>query len=191
MVPRRCSTCMAHNYNGSGAGPARDHPPVTPGAWPRAEPTRAPFGWLHSPAMRTLRLLVVVVLATWRLGAAQQASAYLPIHHWATPYLEHFIARGVMADPTPLTRPWREGDVLKALTDLDTTQLSGSERAVVRRITTELTGSGDRGTGNGGAFRMEGALGAANGSHPRRAPLRAASAGHAQADGGLDRAGHW
>src|SRR5258708_6531886 len=185
MVPRRCSTCMAHNYNGSGAGPARDHPPVTPGAWPRAEPTRAPFGWLHSPAMRTLRLLVVVVLATWRLGAAQQASAYLPIHHWATPYLEHFIARGVMADPTPLTRPWREGDVLKALAELDTTQLSGSERAVVRRITTELTGSVERGTGNGGAVRVGGSGGAAQASHARRDPPRAPGVGPTTASGSL------
>src|SRR5260370_35002728 len=117
--------------------------------------------------MRTLRLLVVALLASWRLGVAQQASAYLPIHHWATPYLEHLIARGVMADPTPLTRPWREGDGLKALTDLDTTHLSGSERAVVRRITTELTGRAARGRGNGGAWGVGGPLGTA---HPKPSP---------------------
>src|SRR5258708_5645461 len=141
--------------------------------------------------MRPLRWVVVALLATWRLGAAQQASAYLPIPHWATPYLEHLIARGVMADPTPLTRPWREGDVLKALAEADTTQLSGSERAVVRRITTELTGNGERGTGNGGAGRVGGSVGVANAGHAPRDPLRAAGVGHTTANGGLDLTFYW
>ncbi len=143
--------------------------------------------------MRTLRLLVVALLATWRLGTAQQASPYLPIHHWSTPYLEHFIARGVMADPTPLTRPWREADVLKALADVDTARLSGAERAVVRRITTELTGNGDggRGTGGSAALRADGSLGAAGATHARRDPLRAAGTGHATANGGLDLTFYW
>src|SRR5258707_15450834 len=112
--------------------------------------------------MRILGLLTLAVLSFGNPAVAQHASPYLPLHHWATPYLEHFIARGVMADPTPLTRPWREGDVLKALAELDTTQLSGSERAVVRRITTELTGNGEGGAGNGGGFRMGGPVGDAH-----------------------------
>src|SRR6266550_3503709 len=124
---------------------------------------------LHSPPMRTLRLLVVALLATWRLGTAQQASPYLPIHHWSTPYLEHFIARGVMADPTPLTRPWREADVLTVLGAMDTMRLSAGERRVVRRLTTELTHKEE-----GPALRADGDVGEAGATHARRDPLRAA-----------------
>ncbi len=136
--------------------------------------------------MRTLRVLVVALLATWRLGTAQQASPYLPLHHWASPYLEHFIARGVMVDPTPLTRPWREADVRTALAGMDTTRLSASERRVVRRLTTELTHKEE-----GPAVRVDGDVGAAAATHARRDPLREAGVGHATATGGLDLAFYW
>ncbi len=141
--------------------------------------------------MRTLRLLLLALLATWRLGTAQRASSYLPLHHWASPYLEHFIARGVMADPTPLTRPWREADVLKALADVDTTRLSAGERAVVRRITAELTASGKGEAASDARLRVDGNVGAAAATHARRDPLREAGTGHATANGGLALAFYW
>src|SRR6185437_3803760 len=71
--------------------------------------------------MRVLRVVATLsLLATWRLGA-QSASPYLPISHWATPYIEHLITRGVVVDPTPLTRPWRETAIVQALKGADTT----------------------------------------------------------------------
>src|SRR5690348_6152391 len=155
--------------------------------------------------MRRSRLLLLGLLSLGRPAVAQQASPYLPLHHWSTPYLEHFIARGVMTDPTPLTRPWREADVLTAVTAIDTTRLSRAERAVVRRVTTELTGNGDRGQGTGGSadapvpiprspaptLRADGALGLAAATHARRDPLREAGTGHATANGGLDLTFYW
>ncbi len=47
--------------------------------------------------------------------AAQDASPYLPLSHWAMPYVEHLITRGRLTDPTPLTRPFRESDLLPAI----------------------------------------------------------------------------
>src|ERR1700739_565272 len=88
--------------------------------------------------MRTLRLLAALsLLASWRLGA-QSASPYLPISHWATPYIEHLITRGLVVDPTPLTRPWREATIVQALKDADTPAMSGAERAEVARIIAAL-----------------------------------------------------
>ncbi len=136
--------------------------------------------------MRLLGLLTLAVLPFGSPAVAQQASPYLPLHHWSTPYLEHFIARGVMADPTPLTRPWREADVLTALGGMDTTRLSAGERRVVRRLTTELTH-----TEEGPAVRVDGDVGAAAATHARRDPLRAAGTGHATASGGLDLTFYW
>src|SRR5438445_11972381 len=66
--------------------------------------------------------------------AAQEASPYLPMSHWATPYLEHLIAAGVIDDPSPLTRPLRRSDVLRALETADTLRLSGATLATVRRL---------------------------------------------------------
>ena len=106
--------------------------------------------------MRLLGFFVLNVLALCGPALAQHASPYLPIHHWSTPYLEHFIARGVMADPTPLTRPWREVDVLTVLAGMDTTRLSAGERRVVRRLATELTHKEE-----GPAVRVDGDVGAA------------------------------
>src|SRR5215472_52729 len=88
--------------------------------------------------MRALRALAVLsVLATWRLSA-QAASPYLPINHWSTPYIEHLITRGVVVDPTPLTRPWREATIVQALKDADTTAMTSAERAQVTRIIAAL-----------------------------------------------------
>ena len=111
-----------------------------------------------------------------------------------------------MLDPTPLTRPWRETDVLTALAGMDTTRLSAGERRIARRIRGELTGNGERGMGNDGSpcdsqvpcphspvptVRIEGSLGVAGSTHARRDPLREARAGHATATGGLDLTFYW
>ncbi len=80
-----------------------------------------------------MRALLIVWFCAAPL-AAQQASAYLPRDHWTTPYVEHLIAAGVIADPAPLTRPLREADVVRALRDVDTLATSPTVTRTVHRL---------------------------------------------------------
>ncbi len=57
---------------------------------------------------------------TARLGAAQGASAYVPLDHPLLPLFEHLVTRGDIEDPSPLIRPFRQGDALRALAKVDT-----------------------------------------------------------------------
>jgi len=54
------------------------------------------------------------------------------------PYVEHLIATGVIADPTPLTRPLRRGDLVRALRAADTVRVSAVTRRTVRLVLTAL-----------------------------------------------------
>src|ERR1700694_4664028 len=79
---------------------------------------------LYLPAMRTALFLLLLAPA----GAmAQEASPYVPISYWGTPYVEHLIARGRMVDPTPLTRPFRADVLLRALDAVDSHSGHGAE----------------------------------------------------------------
>ena len=114
--------------------------------------------------------------------AGQQPSPYLPLDHWATPYLEHLIARGAIADPSPLSRPFAQADIVRVLSAADTTRLGGAERRVVRAI----LGALGRPPADGKPWaRVDGTLAATGASHARRDPLRAAGPGHGTAAGGL------
>ena len=132
-----------------------------------------------------LALLVATFVPAVTGGAmldAQQASPYVPIGHWTTPYLEHLIARGAIADPSPLTRPFAQGDVVRALSGADTTRLSASERRMVRAILTALGSPAADGKPWG---RVDGDIAASGLSQARRDPLRPAGPGHATVAGGL------
>jgi len=134
-----------------------------------------------------LRLALLVVTSLLALTgaanlAAQDASPYLPIGHWATPYLEHLIARGAIADPSPLNRPFAQADIVRALSTADTIRLGRAERQVVRAILTAL----GRPPADGKPWaRLDGHVAATDASHARRDPLRAAGPGHGTAAGGL------
>jgi len=95
------------------------------------------------------------------------------------PYVEHLIARGRLTDPTPLTRPIREADLLRALEGADSTRLSAAEWSVVGKIKTELARR-ERGP----TARLDLHAGVAAGSHARREALRAAGPGHGTVSGG-------
>src|SRR5947207_9160903 len=117
---------------------AKPHPPS-----PAPQPVAlAPHRPQIARSMRLrLALLVVTLFPALTGGAmlgAQQPSPYVPLGHWATPYLEHLIARGVIADPSPLSRPFVQADVVRALAAADTTRLGGAERRVVRGILATL-----------------------------------------------------
>ena len=130
--------------------------------------------------MRAAWLATFALLATAPLGA-QSASPYLPISHWATPYIEHLITRGIVIDPTPLTRPWREAVIVQALKDADTAAMTRAERTEVDRIVAALD---EREAGPRARADLDVGVAAANFS--RRDPLRADSTGHGTVNAGAN-----
>ena len=127
-------------------------------------------------------LLVCLAAVLPSSVVAQGASPYVPLHHWAMPYVEHLIARGALADPTPLTRPLHADDLVRALEAADTTHLTAAERRIVRDILADLRPPETERPW----LRVTGEVAGAGASHARRDPLRAAGPSHATAAGGLD-----
>ncbi|MEX2155294.1 MAG: hypothetical protein WD773_00460 [Gemmatimonadales bacterium] len=130
--------------------------------------------------MRTLSFILLGVVASWRPALAQEASPYVPVSFWGAPFVEHLIARGHMVDPTPLTRPFRVDDLLRALQAVDSTIVNGAEWAVVKTVRADL----DRHQ-RGPSARMDVHAGVMGSSHARRDPLRAAGPGHGTFSGGV------
>src|SRR2546427_6684363 len=124
---------------------------------------------LRTQIRRSMRPARLFLFAAWLCAgpaAAQDASPYVPLQHWAMPYVEHLIAAGAIADPTPLTRPLKRSDLARALQVADTTVLSSAARGTVRRLVAELTGQRAA-----PSYRIEGSLGAAAATHAFRDPL--------------------
>ncbi len=116
--------------------------------------------------MRLPRLLVAAILGLPASLPAQTASPYVPVTHWSTPYVEHWIAAGRMVDPSPLTRPLKADDLLRALEAMDTTSLGSGGRGVVRALKAELARHEQGPWG-----RIEGMVGVAGGNYALRDPL--------------------
>jgi len=127
-------------------------------------------------------VLVVTSLFAGPAVAAQQGSPFVPREHWATPYLEYLISRGAIEDPSPLTRPFVQADVIRALENADSARLGTAGRRVVHDI---LAALGRPGPDAKPWTRVDGEFSAAGASQARRDPLRAAGPGHATASGGL------
>src|SRR2546426_4441644 len=126
--------------------------------------------------MRTTFLLLLLAPAG---AVAQEASPYVPLSGWGTPFIEHLIARGRLADPTPLPRPFRATDLLRTLDAVDSPVVTSGEWTVVRQMRADL-----RRTQRGPSARLDVHAGVAASSHARRDPLRAAGPGHATFSGG-------
>src|SRR3989442_14317537 len=92
------------------------------------------------PSMRPARLFLFAAWLSAGPAAAQDASPYVPLQHWAMPYVEHLIATGVIADPTPLTRPLNRSDLARALQTPDTTAPSSAARRTMPRLMPEFAG---------------------------------------------------
>src|SRR3989440_534720 len=101
--------------------------------------------------------------------AAQEAAPYVPLQHWAMPYVEHLIATGVIADPTPLTRPFRRSDLVRALRAADTARVHAVTRRTLRQLLTALADR--RPAPPAPSYRIEGAAGIAAATHAFRDPL--------------------
>lgn len=82
-------------------------------------------------------LLAAVLLgALAPVRGAAQSSPYLPLDDPRLPLLEHLIARGDIADPSPMVRPFRRADALRVLAGADTR--GETTAALIRRLRTEL-----------------------------------------------------
>src|SRR3989475_3662464 len=124
---------------------------------------------LRTQIRRSMRPARLFLFAAWLCAgpaAAQDASPYVPLEHWAMPYVEQLIAAGAIADPTPLTRPLKRSDLARALQAADTTALSSAARGTMRRLLAEF-----RGRRPAPSYRMEGRVGAAAATHGFRDPL--------------------
>src|SRR5258706_14688827 len=113
------------------------------------------------------------------VAVSQEASPYLPLSHWSTPFIEHLIAAGRVADPSPLSRPFRVEQVVRALEAVDSNVVTGAEWAVVKQIRSDLTRHM-----RGPSSRIDIQVATAASSHARRDPLREAGPGHATYSGG-------
>src|SRR5215208_1482061 len=73
-----------------------------------------PYGPMP-PSLRAV-CAVVVLAGVWAPPCARaQASPYVPLDDPRLPLLEHLIARGDIADPSPMVRPFRRADALRVL----------------------------------------------------------------------------
>jgi len=127
-----------------------------------------------------MRFLVPLLLFAAPL-AAQDASPYVPLAWWGSAYVEHLIARGRIADPSPLTRPFREADLRRALDATDSASVSRAEWDVVRRLRAELTHREQ-----GPTARLTLHAGVAASTQARRDALRDSGTGHGDWTGGAD-----
>jgi hypothetical protein len=70
-----------------------------------------------------------------------QSSHYLPLGHWAYPYLDLMIARGSLPDLQPLVRPYRRADIAAAIVKAEQdNELPASELTWIDLIKKELPG---------------------------------------------------
>ncbi len=140
---------------------------------------------------RTYALAVISWVLLAPALAAQEASPYVPLQHWTMPYVEHFIARGVIPDPTPLTRPLRRADLVRVLRAVDTLTVGETVVKTVRRVLAALE---PRRNERATRYRLEGDVGIAAATYARRDPLaaidsigpRQAGPKHGTVNAGLD-----
>ena len=112
------------------------------------------------PTTPVLLAAAVLLGALTPLRARAQASPYFPLDDPHLPLLEHLIARGDVADPSPMVRPFRRADALRALEAADS---GGPAASLIRALRTEL----DDGPGTQ-RWRLSGRAGVQAYSHVRR-----------------------
>ncbi len=125
-----------------------------------------------------LRLVLLCAVAT-AAPLAAQASPYVPLDDPRLPAFEHLVALGDVADPAPLTRPFRRADAVRAL---DSALAGGAARdtalvAELRRAWSEDTSEAH--------WELEGRVGGQGYTQARRDPLHPAGAGSVQPYGDL------
>jgi hypothetical protein len=111
-------------------------------------------------------MLLSFLVAIPALLSAQEASPFVPLQHWAMPYVEHLIAAGILEDPTPMTRPLKRGDLVRVLEAADTFEVSDAAYATVKRLLQAF-----RPEVHGPHYRLAGDVGVAAATYNVRDPL--------------------
>ena len=121
---------------------------------------------MHAPICP---LLFAIILASVfaPAQASAQASPYIPLDDPRLPLLEHLIARGEVEDPSPMVRPFRRADAIRALAASDSST-AGSSTELIRHLRQEF----EEPAGN--RWRIEGRAGGQAYSHARRELLHPA-----------------
>ncbi|HET8624779.1 MAG TPA: hypothetical protein VFM14_14540, partial [Gemmatimonadales bacterium] len=88
--------------------------------------------------IRRAVVAALLLLAGERTAASAQASLYLPLDDARLPLLEHLIARGDVADPSPFIRPFRLADAVRVLTAADTAPMTPVGRTI-RELRSQFT----------------------------------------------------
>jgi hypothetical protein len=93
---------------------------------------------LSGPMPRPYHALLAAVIlgALAPVRGAAQSSPYLPLDDPRLPLLEHLIARGDIADPSPMVRPFRRADALRVLAGADTSDEAAN--GLIRQLRTDL-----------------------------------------------------
>jgi hypothetical protein len=86
---------------------------------------------------------------------ASSASPYLSLDHWAYPALDLWIARGDITTLSPMTRPYRIGDVVRAVAGMRPARLSRTEASLRERLLDELAPEPRRDRGRRAAGRSD------------------------------------
>src|SRR5712691_11606259 len=166
---RRCTWCCRERTTYGGLFPVNPGPTARGGggeAAGRAVARPGRRGDIPAPMRAAGALLLVATSLSAAPVAAQTASPYVPLGHWAMPYVEYLISGGVIADPTPLTRPLKQADLVRALEAADTIRLGAAAKATVRQLLREF-----RPRVRGPRYRVDLGAGLAAASYTVRDPL--------------------
>jgi hypothetical protein len=112
------------------------------------------------PACKRALLLAAALAGAAPHQAPAQASPYIPLDDPLLPILEHLIIRGDIEDPSPLIRPFRRVDALRALDQADS---SGAATQLLERLREEL-----RDPPGSTTWSLSGQIGAQTYTHARR-----------------------
>src|SRR2546422_8356197 len=121
------------------------------------------------PRLSLASLFLSVAFFVPSVAVSQEASPYLPLSHWSMPFIEHLIAAGRIVDPSPLNRPFKVQEVVRALEAVDSNVVTDAEWAVVKQIRSDLVRHM-----RGPSARMDIQAAVRGSSHARRDPLREA-----------------
>jgi hypothetical protein len=110
-----------------------------------ASPLARPATRAGMRALRRATLACACLLAP--TAAVAQASPYLPLDDPRLPLLEHLIARGDIADPSPFVRPFRRADAARVLAEADS---GGPGGDAIHRLWLEMVREDGKDDGEGG-----------------------------------------
>jgi hypothetical protein len=127
---------------------------------------------------RHVLVMTAALCSAPALGAAAQASPYVPLDDPAFPFIEHLIARGDLADPSPFVRPFRRDDLRRVLVQADSAGTGDS--LLIDRLLDRFTEAD-----SAPRWRIEPRIGGQAYSHSRRDPLHAEGPDGAQFYGEL------